>query len=155
MTTMTGLSAFTPQTKKVEFPGGHVAVRGLALEDFTILIREHYLPMVALFERYVGEASLARIDNETGGGLGLADMKGVVMDALDTAPALIGDVIARAADEHENPHMARLLPMAVQIDAIGKIVALTLEAEGGMEKLMGTVNNLLASLSVATANRSR
>lgn len=152
---MTGLTAFTPMTEEVIIPGGKFAVRGLALEDFTVLIRTHYLPMVALFEKYVGEASLERLDRDSELGLNLGDMKSVVLEALDTAPALIGDVIARAADETENPHIARLLPMGAQIDAIGKIVKLTLEAEGGMEKMMGTINMLTASLSTAVKSRSR
>ncbi|MFU1607320.1 hypothetical protein ACM25O_13125 [Sulfitobacter pontiacus] len=152
---MTGLSAFNPAIQQVAFPGGSFTVRGLALEDFTVLLRNHYEPMLVLFERYVGEAGLERLDRESDLGLNLGDMRSVVMEALDTAPALLGDVIARASDETENPHIARLLPMGVQIDAIGKIVTLTLEAEGGMEKLMGTINMLTASLSTAVKSRSR
>lgn len=151
---MTGLSGFIPATDDVTYPGGKFAVRGLSLEDFTVLIRSHYPPMVSLFEKYIGEAGMERLDVAVGGGLKLGDMEGVVLDALDTAPALIGDVIARASGETENPHIARTLPMGVQIDAIGKIVKLTLEAEGGMEKLMGTINLLTTSLSTAAGTRS-
>ncbi len=150
---MTGLSAFKPLTETVTFPGGEFAVRGLALEDFTIL-RKYHAPMTELFERYVGEASLERMDRESGLDLNLGEMKDVVLAGLETAPALIGDTIARAADETENPHAARTLPMGVQIDAIGKIVKLTLEAEGGMEKMMGTINMLTNSLSTAVKTRS-
>jgi hypothetical protein len=151
---MTGLSGFIPVTDDVTYPGGKFAVRGLSLEDFTILIRSHYPPMLALFEKYVSEAGMERLDVEVGGGLNLGDMKAVVLDALDTAPALIGDVIACASGETENAHIARTLPMGVQIDAIGKIVTLTLEAEGGMEKLLGTINLLTTSLSTAAGTRS-
>lgn len=150
-----GLSGYTPKTEKVEFPGGEFAVRGLAPEDFTILLREHYAPMAALFDRYIGEAALEKVSADvTGGRLKLGDMRDVVLAAFDQAPALMGDVIARAADETENPKLARTLPSGVQIDAIGKIVTLTLEAEGGLEKLMETVSMVAANLVSVVANRS-
>ena len=146
---------FTPDTKTVEYPGGEFAVRGLSLEDFTVLIREHYQPMAALFDRYVAEAVLEKADADSGGTLGLGDMQNVVLEALEVAPALIGDVIARGADETENPAVCRLLPAGVQIDAIGKIVTLTLAAEGGMEKLVETVSRLTTTLATVVESRSR
>lgn len=152
-----GLSAFTPKTDEVEFPGGKFAVRGLSLEDFTVLLRKHYEPMESIFNKYVTEAAIEAVDAATNGEnkIGLDDVRGVILEALEVAPALIGDVIARAADEAENPHMARLLPAGVQIDAIGKIVTLTLEAEGGLEKLIETVTKLVGSLTKLPADGSR
>ncbi|AWY08926.1 tail protein [Ruegeria phage vB_RpoS-V18] len=149
-----GLSGYTPKTEMVEYPGGSFAVRGLSLEDFTVLLRAHHKPMADLFDRYVSEAALESVDANTGGALHLGDMKAVVLEAFELAPALVGDAIARAADETENPHIARLLPIGVQIDAITKIVRLTLEAEGGVEKLAETVSTLAASLSTVAASRS-
>lgn len=152
-----GLSSFTPATDKVALPGGgEFAVRGLSLEDLTVLMRSHYKPMVELFDRYVNEAALEKMDADvTGGSLGLGDMEGVVLDVLQVAPGLLGDVIARAADETEDPALARRLPIAVQIDAIEKIVTLTLQAEGGLEKLVETVTKLAAGMTTLAAGRSR
>ncbi len=151
------LTAFEPKTEIVELPGGgSFAVRGLSLEDFTVLLRAHYEPISTLFDRYVAESAAEAVDQkETGGVMGLGDVRGVVLEALEHAPGLIGDVIARAAGETENPHRARLLPMGVQIDAIEKVIRLTLEAEGGLEKLVETVSRLAGSLTELTANRSR
>lgn len=152
---MTGLTAFVPEIENVEIPGGVFTVRGLAPEDFAVLLRAHHKPMSLLFDRYVNEAALEKVDGDTTGGLlNLGDMKDVVLEAAELAPALMGDVIARAADEHENPHMARLLPFGVQIDALGKILDLTLRAEGGMEKLVETVSAIATSLASAVANPS-
>lgn len=149
-----GLSAFTPKTDTVQFPGGEFAVRGLSLEDFTVLLRDYHKPLSALFDRYVAEAALEKADADAGGLLALGDMKGVVLDAVSLAPGLIGDCIARAAGEVENPHLTRTLPLGVQIDAITKVVTLTLEAEGGVEKLLETVSTLAASLPALAPNRS-
>jgi hypothetical protein len=150
-----GFKGFTPKTQSVQFPGGEFAVRGLAPEDFSVLLRDHYDTMAALFEQYVSEAALVKMDVETSGGrLRLGDMRSVVMGALDQAPALMGDTIARAADETENPKSARTLPMGVQLDALGKIVTLTLEAEGGVEKLTETISMLATNMASVVANRS-
>jgi len=150
------LKSFQPATQEVAIPGGGTfAVRGLALEDFTILLRKYYEPMAALFDQYLSEAALAKVDKDTENALGLADMKGVILNALTVAPGLIGDTIARAADMTEDTHLPRLLPMGTQIDAMTKIVTLTLEAEGGVEKLIETVSTLATSLSTVAANRPR
>lgn len=151
---MTGLSSYTPVVDTVQFPGGEFTVRALAFDDIAALVQDHYTPLAALFDRYVGEAGMVAMERSLGDALPLSDMKGVALEALNTTPKLIGDAIARAAGEPENMHITRLLPMAVQIEALGKIVRMTLEAEGGMEKLMVTLNLLTASLSTALKKRS-
>lgn len=154
---MSGLSTYTPATEKVALPGGgEFAVRGLSLEDFTILLRSHYETLEHLFDQYLTEAALEKVDQEaTDGALGLGDMKGMVLEALSKAPALVGDVIAHAAGEVEHSHRARLLPVGVQIEAVQKIITLTLEAEGGMEKLFETAKTAWTSLAGLVPGRSR
>lgn len=152
-----GLGTFTPATETVALPDGEkFAVRGLSFEDFTILLRDHYASLEVLFDRYVSEAALAKVDQDAAdGALGLGDIRGVVLEALREAPALLGDVIARAADETENPHMARYLPMGVQIEAIQKIVELTLTQEGGLEKLFETAKTAWTSMAGLARSPSR
>lgn len=152
-----GLGTFTPATAKVALPGGgEFVVRGLSLEDFTVLLRTHYATLEHLFDRYLSEAALEKVDQDAADGLlGLGDMRGVVLEAVSQAPALIGDVIARAADETENPHRARLLPVGVQIDAIQKVVELTLTAEGGLEKLFETAKTAWTGMAGLVQGRSR
>lgn len=151
-----GLSAFTPKTEKVLLPDGEFVVRGLSLEDITVLLRHHYEPIRSLFDKYVAEAAATAVDQAVADGeMGLGSIPDVVLEGLEKAPGLIGDVIARAADETENPHLARLLPVGVQIDAIEKVIRLTLEAEGGMEKLVETVSRLAATLTDVAAKPSR
>jgi hypothetical protein len=153
---MTGLTAFNPETETVQFPGGSFTVRGLALDDFSVLLREHYPVMQSLFEEYVREAALNKVDSDvTGGLLGLSDMKSVVLETLRMAPALIGDTIALASDEYDtHRHTARLLPTGIQIEAVGKVVSLTLKAEGGLEKMVETITQLVATLTTAMPDRS-
>lgn len=150
-----GLKDFTPATETVAYPDGNFAVRGLSLEDLTVLVRAHYKPLSELFDRYVGEAAAAAADEVSGGQLKLGDVSDVVLEVLETAPGLLADVISRAAGEPDQAHMARMLPTSTQIDAIEKVIRLTLEAEGGLEKLVGTVSKLGSSLSILAADRSR
>lgn len=153
-----GLQNYKPATAEVPFPGGSFAVRGLSLDDIASLMRVHYSPLSALFDRYVAESTVAVIEESAiGDMLGLNDVRGVVMETLTHTPGLIADVIAQAADVigTKEAHTVRLLPMGCQVEAIERIVQLTLEAEGGMEKLMGTVSRLWTSLAGLTANRSR
>jgi len=150
-----GFGTFTPKTETVEFPGGKFAVRGLSLEDFTVLLRKYHEPAKALFDRYANEAAIEAVDAATNGTpVGLSNVKDVILEALEVAPGMIADVIARAADETERPEIARLLPLGVQLDAVQKIVALTLEAEGGVEKLTESVMKLAGTLADMNAARS-
>jgi hypothetical protein len=148
------LPAYTPATESVTLPDGvSFDVRGLCLEDFAVLLRSHYRIMSDLFDKYVGEAALHEI-KEVHEVLGSSDFTGIVFEVLETAPALIGDMIARAADETENPQQARMLPAGVQVDAVVKVVVLTLQAEGGWGKLMETIGTLRGSLAKLTGDRS-
>lgn len=142
------LSSFKPQTEAVKFPGGEFAVRGLALEDITVLLRDHFTTVSALWDKYVNEAAIDAVGQaapETAAGL--ADYGSVITEALDIAPSLMADVIALAAGEPDQAAAARTLPTGVQLDAIEKVVRLTLEAEGGMGKFLETVNKITGSLA--------
>lgn len=152
-----GLGNFTPATDTVALPNGETfAVRGLSFEDITVLLRDHYDALETLFDRYVSEAALDRVDREAADGqLGLGDVRSVVLEALTAAPALVGDVIARAADEVERPHIARLLPIGVQIEAVQKVIELTLSQEGGMEKLFETAKSAWATVAGLARKPSR
>lgn len=152
---MTGLAGYTPKTEKVEYPGGDFTVRGLSPDDFVSLMAEHNEIMSALFDKFINESAIQKAGLElTGGKLKLADMQNVVQEAVKAAPPLMADIIAHGAGEPSLAPTARLLPTGSQIDALTKIANLTLEAEGGMEKLVETVSTLAASLASVVANRS-
>ena len=137
-----GIAGYTPPTKEVERPDGETfSVRALALEDITILLRKHYAPVSSIFDKYVVRELAVQATQETGSALDL-DVSGEVLSGvLEQAPLLIADVIARAADEPETAHLVRRFSMGLQVDALTKIVTLTLESEGGPKKMLG---NLMA-----------
>ena len=152
-----GLASFTVATETVALPDGDtLAVRGLSFEDIAVLVRSHYTTARALFDRFVREAAMDAVDQKVSGGLlGLADMQDTFLEVVGSAPGLFADMIARGCGEPHLANQARLLPMAVQIEAVEKIVTLTLQAEGGMEKLVETVARLAGSMASLRADRSQ
>ena len=152
-----GLKGFNPASAEIAIPnGGTLTVRGLALEDLAVLVRKFYDPLNTLFDKYIGEASAFQVDQKfTKGELGLGDFKGIVLDALEKAPALITEALALATDDFENVALYRLLPVGTRIEAIERVVTLTLEAEGGLEKLMETVSKVTTRVTDLVGNRSR
>lgn len=146
---------YTPATQSVQYPGGEFAVRGLSPEDIGVLLAAHYEALANLFDTYVTESAIQSLGNDVSRGqLNLGNVGEVIGRVMATAPTLIADVIARAAGE-EDSRVVRLLPLTVQIDAVEKIIRLTLEAEGGLEKLVETVTRIAGVLALASADRSR
>ncbi len=152
-----GLRDFTPTTETIPLPGDDsFVVRGLALEDITVLVGNHYDTAARLFDKYVSEAATdAASAALPSANFGEGDMRGVALDALKEAPTLLAEVIARAADEPDLVAQVRLLPLGVQVAAVEAIIRLTLEAEGGMEKLVETINKVTSSLAGLGEDRSR
>lgn len=152
-----GLSTFTPKVEAVELPDdGVLVVRGLSLQDFTVLLADHYEVANTLFDRYVVAAGLLDPDGPPpDADAPSPEMKQVVMAAAKEAPALIADIIAYAADEPAHRDRARALPMGVQIEAFSKVFALTVQAEGGLEKLIETVTTAWMSMAGLIKEPSR
>lgn len=151
-----GIKDYAPATEVIGLPNDDsFAVRGLALQDITILLRSHYDTAAALFDKYVGAASLSAADAVLPeANYGQGNLRLVVLDALQVAPEMIADVIAHASDDPSAaPHVKRL-PLGVQVSALEAVIRLTLEAEGGMEKLLETVNKLTSSLAGLGKDRS-
>lgn len=132
-----GLNTFTPPTEVVQFPGGHITLRGLALNDLTRLVKRHGPQMRTIFSQLAGAGKIDLADAST---------DDILLQLLETAPGLIGDVIAHACDEPDNGTAASRLPATTQIEALEIIYRLTLEAEGGLEKLKGTVQRVARTL---------
>lgn len=151
-----GLKDFKPATETISFPGGDFAVRGLGLVDLTVLLRSHYDTASALFDKYVSAAAQTAADAAMPDvGFGQGDVKGVILGVLETAPQMISDAVALAADEPDMAPLVAKLPLISQIAAVEAVVRLTLEAEGGMEKLIETVNKMTTSLAGLGGSPSR
>ncbi len=124
-----GLKDLTIPERTVKTPGGDLTVRGLSLEDFTILASEFGPTMVTLFERFSGTMkSGEEIDFGTIG-----------KDLLTSAAPLVAALIALGAGEPESRDIARRLPAPVQLEALEAIGILTIAVDGGLKKVAETV----------------
>lgn len=156
---------FTPPTETIPIHGSAapLTVRALNLDDILALARAHFEPMTQLFNAYVLDGVRAAGTAAKGGkgGKGAAKPAGVpaaVLEALTLAPALVADVIVAASDSASTPGaraIVRKLPTGVQIAAVEATIRLTLEAEGGLEKLVETVSRLADGMAGLSASLSR
>lgn len=112
-------------------------LRGISLDDVTGLLGTHLPEIEKIFEMYnkpdVSEHAMA----ET--------LKTAVVIVKD-APNIVGQMIARCADEPDMSDVARTLPVDIQIECIEKILTLTFEEAGGAKKFGDKMLGLVAMI---------
>lgn len=132
------LADFSINKVKVDFRGGSLELRGLALEDISVLVR-HYLPELnALFDMYDTPETRDTAISQSGA---------FAIKIIKEAPELVAQLIVLAADEpQEHIDIARRLPLPIQVECVRAVIDLTFEEAGGAKKfldsLMGMVTNL-------------
>lgn len=133
------IADYKPETAEVEFKGGSLTVRGLALDDVAVLMRTHMSDidgLVAIFQNGVSDD------------IAIAQMSQYAMGLLREAPGLVSNLIALACDDAENVPLYRQLPMPVMLRAVESIGKLTFEEAGGPKKF---IESLLGMLRVFRA----
>lgn len=123
---------YQPPTAEVPLGGGATGtVRGLNVDDLSILIANHLEPIshaVALYAKSQKDV------------YSKANLHAFVISTASQFPGLISEVISLAADE---PALkTRKIAMGVQIAALNEIVRLTLEELGGLGNLSLVLANL-------------
>lgn len=110
-------------------------MRGLSLQDVSMLVQHHLPDIEALFDLF-GHLDTATSD----------DMRPVVTAMVAQAPGFVANLIALACDEPESAKVAATLPAPVQIDALMKVGTLTFVDVGGPKNALETIVALLANL---------
>lgn len=130
------LSDYQPLTETVQLRGTSVTVRGINLEDVSVLINEHFSDADKIFSLY-DEAS----------GSGQADIAAaVIVRLIQQAPSLAAHLISLASDEPENREHARKLSLIHQVELLKTIANLTFEEAGGARKFVEGLTTLLPNL---------
>lgn len=125
-----GLADFEPFRQNVKYRGEIVlSVRGLSLDDVSILVRGHMDDINRLVD-------LAREKGDFG-------TVSFLTDALVTAPKVLFDMIALAADEPTYSEDSRKLPVGLQIKILQDVLMLTLEDIGGPKALVALVQKIV------------
>lgn len=123
---MNQLETLIIPTETVEFNGQKLEVRGLSLPDITFIIRQH--------RNTVSELYVQAIDGKLSG-----SVEEIALTMLDDFVPLASLAIACAMDSPKHPDKAARLPLSVQAELLATIFQLTVEGEGGLEKLMEIV----------------
>lgn len=126
---------------EIQIAGGAFAVRGLGLNDITVLVNKHEAKLEAIF-RQAFEAATSGEDPET--------VAGMAMTMLQSIPDLVVDVIAMAADATpEDAEKLGRIPIEWQYEAVQAIGQLTFGADGGVKKALGAVLPILQGKNAA------
>lgn len=137
---MSQLETLTIPFETVAFSGNSLKVYGLSLPHITFIVRQHRTVLADLY--------VQAIDGRLTG-----SAEEIAVALLDDFAPLASLVIACGIGEPESAErLAKMnLPLAVQIDALDKIIRLTLEAEGGVGKLLEIVARVMAATAKLTS----
>lgn len=128
------LSDYVPQRVTVPLRGGSLQVRGLALDDVTILLQNHLPDLDTLFDLY----QEAQTDHTK-----VSDTAKYAVQIIKQAPGLVANMIALAADEPDQVEKARVLPIAAQQKALMEILRISFEEAGGPKKFFASLMGIL------------
>lgn len=144
------LASFVPLRDSVEIVGEggaqSLTLYGLEGLHLALLVQEHREALAAVYASVIaGEVTAQSVPQ-------------VLETLLDEAPRLVAAVIAFGCREPDAMLQAAALPIGTQIEAVEKIVRLTLAGDPGGKKALAIVNRLaeatLLSLRSASTNGS-
>lgn len=129
------LAGYQPEIRSVQLAGGNsFDVRGLSLNDFAILIREHFPDLDAIM--VLIDHGIEQINRD--------QAQTIATTLVSQAPGLVANIIATAAGEGDASD-AEKLPGPVQIKALLTIGELTFAEVGGIKKGWEMVATLLTN----------
>jgi hypothetical protein len=130
------LADYTPERVTISLRNKPLMeVRGLSLEDVSVLIRQHLPDLEKLYD-------LAQAGGQVAPVLRRFSEDGFLLKTVTEVPNLAARVISLAADEPGSDHLAKLLPIATQIMALQAIVRLTFEDIGGPKGFLVLLENV-------------
>lgn len=133
-----GLQDFEVRREDIPLPNsGSFAVRGLGLNDVTRLMALYGPTLTILFNKFVGDIRLKQLTPEA--------MGFVINEVLKESPEIAFKIIAIAADEDGTPGESKIPQIGIiaQMEALTRIVELTLISEAEVKKLVEIVTKAL------------
>lgn len=134
------LAGYQPERRTIAAGGGQsFTVTGLSLNHVSVLIREHFPDLDAIFDLF------QHVDQMT-----KEDFAPLALSVVSQAPGFAANVIALAAGEGTGEDAQRL-PAPVQVKALSEIAEMTFAEVGGVGKALEMVTGLLRNPSVLAA----
>lgn len=137
------LRDFVIQTKAIRsLNGSSFSVRGLSLNDITLLLQTSEPEVRSMFAIFLGVDKTASE----------SDMLQTAVPALQQFPRLASTMIAIAADDCsvETLEIVQRLPMNTQVEALETILKLSFDAEGGPGKFLEIVTRAFQGMTALT-----
>jgi ParB-like chromosome segregation protein Spo0J len=131
------LKDFAIRKDKVSFQGGVLELRGLALIDVSVLVRNHMDELNRLLGLY---------DNEQTRATALAEAANFAIALVKESPQIVAQMIALASDEPDEIAVAERLPLPVQVEAMRKIIEMTFEEAGGAKKFLDSLLTMVGGM---------
>jgi hypothetical protein len=128
---------YKPETAEVEFKGGSLTVRGLALDDVAVLMRSHLVDLDKLIGIYQSEVNDAAA---------VASFAQYALALAREAPGLVANIIALSCDEPEHVDKFRKLSIPITTRAVEKIIQLTFEEAGGPKKFVESLMQMIRGM---------
>lgn len=130
------LKAYQPRRNTVAVPTNAgtetMTVYGLEFIDICLIVRENRELVESLFGLAIDQNPASPITVDT-----------IINRALVEAPLMVGAIIAYGAKQPDAFEQVLSLPIAVQFEAVEKILMLTAEGDYGLKKVMETVGSVL------------
>lgn len=134
------LAGYQPETREIELSKGNsFHVKGLSLNDLTVLIRVHFDDLDALFDLFDNAERLE-----------VKDLQPLAISVVSNAPGFAANVISLAAGEGSASDAERL-PFPVQVKALLEIGELTFTEVGGVGKAMELLAGLLKKTNLTSS----
>jgi hypothetical protein len=131
------LQDFVISREEVAFRGGTIAVRGLALNDITSLMRNHIDEVSTLFRLY---------DKEETRETAMAQSAQFALTIVQQTPEMVAMLIVLASDSPpEDLAKAERLSLSTQVELLRNIIELTFEEAGGAKKF---IDGLMSMVSI-------
>ena len=139
------LADYTPERVAIKDYKGvpRMEVRGLSLDDVSLLIRSHLADLQRLYDMLNG--------GDVADAFKLLITDGFILKLLTDFPELAARMIAVAADEPGATANARRLPLPLQIMAIQAIMRLTFEDVGGPKAFVALIGSMIGKLPLTGA----
>lgn len=140
------LADYQAEHRDFDLKGGSFRVKGLSLNEFTTLIRQHMPDLEAIFD--LGAQTMSGKTEVTEN-----DIQHLVIAFAEQAPSLVANVIALAAGEGNEAGIAAAyrLTFPVQVEVLSAICSLTFDEVGGIKKALESVAGLLGNTKMGVA----
>lgn len=115
-------------------------VRGLGLAHITHIVRQHRSICASLYQEALAGKLTGSVEQ-------------IAYDMLDDFVPLASLVIACGCGSPNSADKAAELPLSVQVDALEKIIGLTLIAHGGLGKLVEVVTRTVGAAKLLIPQR--